>query len=326
MAAGARGRPAPAAGAGVRGRPAVTAVLSLDATWSCSPRWCSPPRCGCGCGPSRTSTPAPTWPTPPRCCCRCPTSPTCSRSGPAGCRFTRFAATMALPWLAAIGVEWLCSAALLRHRADRPRRAPAAPPATACRGSRWPCSASPWPGSGWPRRLGVDPAGGGAGGRRPRRARLPGGGPGRRPRPRGGRAVPGFVAALGVIVPAAADDGLGTRSSGSSRPATRFRRCWRRRRRRRAGQPGQQPAGHPAAAPGRRGRRAGHGAGRPPRGQHRAQPDLCRARWPHCCGGGCCTSEDADAGGEFLRLGAITVPAALVAATLAPLAGPAGLG
>ena len=27
-----------------------------------------------------------TWPTRPRCCCRCPTSPTCSPSGPAGCR------------------------------------------------------------------------------------------------------------------------------------------------------------------------------------------------------------------------------------------------
>jgi len=79
MAAAARGRPVALLGLVFLVGAAVTAVLSLDATVVLL----TPVVCGCGCGPSRTCTPARTWPTPRRCCCRCPTSPTCSPSAPA---------------------------------------------------------------------------------------------------------------------------------------------------------------------------------------------------------------------------------------------------
>lgn len=70
-----------------------------------------------------------------------------------GLSFARFGALMALPWLAAIAVEWLVLRRFFASDlAGRGQVAPAG--AAASRATRWPCSASPWPGSGWPRRPG----------------------------------------------------------------------------------------------------------------------------------------------------------------------------
>ena len=70
-----------------------------------------------------------------------------------GLAFGHFAALMALPWLAVIGVEYAVFgrffAADLAAGPCRPARARTAPPgeAAACRGSRWPWWRSRWPGS-----------------------------------------------------------------------------------------------------------------------------------------------------------------------------------
>ena len=76
-----------------------------------------------------------------------------------GLSFTRFAALMALPWLAAIAIEWAVLAAAfpgeLRGRVVPPRRAAATARAAAC--SRSPCSGSRWPASWRRSALGVAP-------------------------------------------------------------------------------------------------------------------------------------------------------------------------
>jgi arsenical pump membrane protein len=109
-----------------------------------------------------------------------------------GLSFTRFAAIMALPWLAAIWVEWLVlrrffAVDLVGHGevvAGPPSRAPRYPVGRARLhpgGVRGGLACPSGPGRG-----------GGAWGRRPRAARACfQAGAGRRPRPRGGPAVPG---------------------------------------------------------------------------------------------------------------------------------------
>ena len=205
--------------------------------------------------------------------------------------FLRFAGLMTLPWLAALAVEWIDapapSGASSTARAARPSGLRRSRPS---RGSRSPCS--PLRSSGFVLgslagvELGL--------GRRRRRARArrcstrpPAREVVRLDRARASscscsrsasscrrRASTGSATAADALVP----DGTGLPALLADRRARRDR-----------GEPRQQPAGDADPPARHRGRRAGRRAGDADRRQRRPEPDLLRARWRRCCGGGSCT-------------------------------------
>ena len=208
------------------------------------------------------------------------TSPTCSHSARAVCRLPRFGATMALPWLAAIGVEWLVMRRFFASEPGRPRCRQRRHSLRRCRSSQRPS-------------IGLDPRrilhrlcrrcqSGIRGARRCARPRRP-----RRAYAAGQRSatsplsldVPflAFVLALGLIVEAISLHGLGAvvthlvpggTGLGSLLAIAAVAASPRERH--------QQPARGAAAASCSRRRGRGSGARRPHRRQHRTEPDLRR--------------------------------------------------